>query len=297
MSKSKTDVIHPIMAALLGAEQFLGKGRVWQPLNDQQRLFLERLATNGGDLSGIPEMKTKASWSADEINAFLREHGFTIKLEQFADGEFGVASLMKMLVEWLQAGRKGTFTSSFDGKSYPSVFLSNDARPAFRSLTLADGIEATYVRIPTKSGDTVCMLPLGSRNMARVDLAKVVQDIDRGTSACYDFEGVLFPMVDLDETKGLDWLIGMASVNEAGRPYAISQAVQQSRLKMNEKGAKMESAVAIGVRTTSVRMPLPPFVIDEPFLFWAERPGLGLPYFTAYVSQEAWKDPGDIGTV
>jgi hypothetical protein len=297
MSQSQTDVLHPIMAALMGAEQFLGKGRSWQPLNDQQRIFLERFIENNGDLSGIPEMKTRASYSAEEINAFLRDNGFTITFSEFAEGEFGVASLMKMLVEWLQPGRKGSFTSTFDGKAYPCVFLRQDAEPTFYQLTLADGIPANIVRIPTKSGDSICMMPVGSRKMARVDLTGVVQDIVHTAEPCDDFEGVIFPMVDLDETKGLDWLAGVKTINEAGQPFVVTQAIQQSRLKMNHKGAKMESAMAMRIGTTSMRFPKPPFVIDEPFLFWAERGGLALPYFTAYVSPENWKDPGDLGSV
>jgi len=45
--------------------------------------------------------------------------------------------------------------------------------------------------------------------------------------------------------------------------------------------------------TTSV--PPPALIIDKPFLVVFERPGLPQPLFTAYVTQDSWKDPGEIG--
>jgi hypothetical protein len=293
---SATDVLHPIFAALKGAEEFLGPNRVWTPLNPAQERLLAFLETHLSDLTKIPEMKTKASYDAEAINTFLEQHGFTIQLEPFKDGEFGVASLMQILVEWLRPGRAFKMTSRHDGKEYDAVSLPDDAGATFHDAR-SEGIRCTFVRIPTKNGDSICLLPTNKVGRPRPQfLLDIVQEVRASATHNQGFEGVHFPMVDLDESKDLDWLLGMETAAQSGRPHSISQAKQQTRLKMNQHGAKMESAVAIGIMATSVRRTPPPFIVDGPFLFWAERPGVGLPYFCAYVTQEAWKNPGEIGT-
>ena len=104
-TSAKTVVTYPIVAALVKAEDMLGKNRVWTPKNGMQSRFLAdffRMCRN--EVLGIPEIQSIASWSADEINTFLRQRGFDIQLQPFDSSTFGIASVLDVLVEWLRKG-------------------------------------------------------------------------------------------------------------------------------------------------------------------------------------------------
>ncbi len=74
----------------------------------------------------------------------------------------------------------------------------------------------------------------------------------------------------------------------------ITRIRQQTRFRMNEKGARSESAVAIGIARCLAMAPAQPFVFDEPFLAWIEHPVLNIPFFAAWIAPDVWADPGDI---
>jgi serine protease inhibitor len=101
-------------------------------------------------------------------------------------------------------------------------------------------------------------------------------------------------MIDMNTEDDLSWLIGMRTVDEQGNPWRISQAKQQTKLRLNEKGARAQSAAAIGCGTLS--MPPPPFIVDRPFVFWVMRAGIDLPLFVSYITPEHWKEPADLST-
>jgi serine protease inhibitor len=103
-------------------------------------------------------------------------------------------------------------------------------------------------------------------------------------------------MIDLNETVDIGWLKEMLTVDEIGDSWKISQALQQTKFKMNETGAHVKSAVAIGVmRCVSFgRPPELHLVIDKPFLLWIAREGTSLPIFAAYLDEDVWKDPKNL---
>ena len=79
--------------------------------------------------------------------------------------------------------------------------------------------------------------------------------------------------------------------NNINCEFAIAQALQQTKLKLNHIGAKVESAVAIRMmRCASFRKPKPPLAIDKPFFVWATRDGMAVPYFSGYITEEDWKE-------
>lgn len=113
----------------------------------------------------------------------------------------------------------------------------------------------------------------------------------------YNFGGLRFPMVNINQGVDIGWLKGMATVGKDNLPYYISQALQQNKLRINEIGARAQSATAISVRLMSAVPPPPDYTIDRPFLVWFERRGLSKPIFAAYVTEEDWRNPGDISVV
>ena len=294
---SRTVVTYPINGCLKGAGQMLGAIKEWVHCNPiQARYLADYFAAGGGEVAKIPEMKTKASRAAAEINAFLKENGFTLEIEQLAPDQFAVASLIKVLVEWLVEGKKTTVEHG--GQQFPAVNLTDKAAQVEILAAPKYGGIKEIVKLPTKSGDTVYLTALNESWMTDIDLADLARgytrNIQSGMARPFGrYEGVIFPMVDLDLTYDLDWLVGLTALPANGDdPAMIEKAIQQSRLKMNHKGALAESAAVVTMRCLS--LPPPPLVINEPFLCWFERPGLSQPLFVAHVTPEDWKDPGEI---
>ncbi len=96
-------------------------------------------------------------------------------------------------------------------------------------------------------------------------------------------------MVDLVQEVELGWLVGMHT-DDGGAPYVVTYGAQQTKFRMDTRGARVESAAVAGVRFLSATPT--DLVIDRPFFCWIERDGVRTPIMAAYVDQEHWADPG-----
>lgn len=289
--QSQTACFYPIVAAIKKADDILGPNRDWNPVNDEQ---LDFLMNNYGpcvpDISRIPEIQSIASFKAEEINKFLADRGFSIKLDPFKSPlDFGTASVLDVLVEWLHEGKNMPIKSG--KKEYPGVRLSGAGVEFFASGSHGHPI----VQLRTKSKDLV-YLTLMDKPYQGSALLSLAERLIRGAYAPQgkNFDGVRFPKVKLDQEVDIAWLKNMWTKSSENRPYEIAQALQQTKIAMNEKGARAKSAAAIGVVATAVRRPIPDYVINKPFLFVLIRPGLSRPLVAAYVERADWKDPGDL---
>ena len=118
---SNTTVIYPIVAALAKAEEILGPQPNWWAVNKTQELFLkEFFAPCYAESSSIAEIESIMAWDTNTINRFLQERGFTIQLNSFAPDEFGVASVLNLLVEWFRPGSE-TMLMGQDKQIYPAI--------------------------------------------------------------------------------------------------------------------------------------------------------------------------------
>jgi hypothetical protein len=280
-----------MVAALVTAEQMEGMGanRQWQASNKLQLQFLEQFFKPcRREVDTIPEIESLASWDVEEINAFLRQRGFTIQLRPFGPATFGVASVLDLLVEWVQKGEVRT-VRGIDNRDYPAVRMSQESAKFYE----VGGHPHPIVALETKTGDVVYMTMLDSEPAHEFDLIDQVEGLSHAIYPTYQYGGVIFPMVDLDQKVDITWLIGLTTTGVDGGPATVAQALQQNILKINEVGARAKSAVAIAV-TRASRMPEPDLVINGPFLVWFERSGLAKPLFTGYITQEHWKNPGSL---
>ena len=109
------------------------------------------------------------------------------------------------------------------------------------------------------------------------------------------FGSLVFPMVQLDQQVELEWIVGMRTTDVDGRPVVITYGAQQTKLRINVKGAHVESAAGLAMRVARMQpLPADDLVIDRPFFCWIERDGVSEPILAAYIDQEDWKDPGDL---
>jgi hypothetical protein len=289
---SSTTVIYPIVTALVKAEEIIGPERAWQAVNSTQALFLsEFFASCRQESLSIAEIESIASFTADDINRFLRERGFRIQLAPFRRGgngrELGIASVLDLLVDWFRPGT-GTIVRGQDGKFYPAAHLGG----AGSSFHQAAHYRYPVAQLQTVSGDLVYLTRLESAP-ADFELLRIVQQLSGSLQPIYDYRGVVFPMVDLKQEVDISWLLNLKTTSAEGEPVEVTQALQETHLAMNQEGARAKSAVALEVQITSTS-PEAALVIDGPFLVWFQRPGLTKPLFVGYITEEDWKNPGEI---
>jgi hypothetical protein len=291
---SNTAVIYPIVRALVKAEEIIGPDRTWHTVNKTQTLFLKNFFTPCRQESlSIREIESIASFTAEEINRFLRERGFTIELAPLRQTgrwrEFGVASVLDLLVEWLKPGT-GTTLKAQNQQVYPAVHLGTEVSSFYQAADHPYPI----AQLKTTSNDLVYMTRL-DRSSTDFELLNYVQRLTNSLKPIYEYGGVLFPMVDLKQEEDISWLLDLETTNSEGEPVKITQALQETHLAMNPEGARAKSAVAVAVAVAAAyRPPRPDLLIDGPFLIWFQRPGLSEPLFAGYITEGDWKDPGKL---
>jgi hypothetical protein len=288
---SSTTVIYPIVTALVKAEEIIGPERAWQAVNSTQARFLsEFFASCRQESLTIAEIESIASFTADDINRFLRERGFRIQLAPFGRGgngrELGIASVLDLLVDWFKPGT-GTMVWGQDW-FYPAAHLEGAGSSFYR----AAHHRYPVAQLQTVSGDLVYLTRLESAP-ADFELLRIVQQLSGSLQPIYDYRGVVFPMVDLKQEVDISWLLNLKTTSAKGEPVKITQALQETHLAMNQEGARAKSAVAQEVRITHT-YPEAALVIDGPFLVWFQRPGLTKPLFVGYITEEDWESFGEI---
>lgn len=296
---SVTATLTPIIAALVKAEAILGANRVWLPSNQGQSRFLERFSQRRGEIAmtlvnpsaGEPlKVASIASYRAEDINQFLARKGFNIALQPFTTtGEFGIASVMDVLVKWLHPGRSIQLMAA-NKQTYPGASLKEGV-----SIERSSGAENPVASIKTNHPDYKVGLTVPNGPVTDAfKLVNLVESIGKGgLSPSNEYNGLIFPKVSLDQRVNIDWLKGMQTTGDDGLPAYIAHALQQTRYRMNEIGARAESAVALGtMRSMAAREN--PLVIDRPFVCWMSRKGVSLPLFAGYIDYSDWKDPGSL---
>lgn len=275
-----------IVAALQKFDDLLGPERVWEGLNDCQRSFLDEFfGPYRKGATSIPEIESIAATTAAPINKFLADRGFTIQLSDFSSDELGTASVLDLLMEWHEAGRETSITGH-DGKTYPAVGLAEGIVTFFRSPSHPHVVASVAAK---QQSDAVSVTIL-DEPVEGFDLVRLVRDRFVARERCYDFAGLHMPMVDYRQEIDIKFLCGTQTHNSAGQLYFISQALQENRLRLDEHGARAQSAVALAAKR-GMSVAKPPLVINRPFLIWFTRQGIELPLFVGYITPEDWKQP------
>lgn len=284
---SSTVAIWPIISALSKAALFLGAEGTWQPINTQQETFLKGYYVDQAQTKHFSEkeLRSWASTSHEELNTILRNEQFTIQFAPFKPEEFGVVSILDVLVTWLTEGRKTEVTSAVTHKTYPAVTLKK-AKSYFSLVG-----SGYLIEIPTKSGDIVYMA-IADKPLKDFELINELTTQFAHVVKHFEDVEVVFPMVDLNQEVDISWLMKLQWFNPKFMipTHEVSQAFQQTKFRMNEKGARAQSAVAIGINTTCLQLPHKRVVINKPFYLWIQRPGVDHPIFAAYIAEDDWKE-------
>ena len=203
-----------------------------------------------------------------------------MELEPIPPDGFGTAGVMRVLVKWKNSGTK-TFICNNDGKKFPAASLKDI------SVFKVKGWPNHVAEIKCENGDKVYLTKADKDYSGFWFLPDQLMEEDNFVYEM-DYE-IMFPFVDLNQMVDISFLESMG----LGSQFEIEQAIQQTKFKMNHVGAKAESAAAIKfLRCCS--MGSERLIFSEPFLIWMTREGLSMPYFVGYITEDDWKDPGEL---
>lgn len=294
MGKSITNSIYDLMGAFNIAEMpgFLGAGRKWNAVNKQQRDFVPLMVDVMPFVQRLVDekvLKAHISWKAAPVNDWFKKNGFKIELRQQANPDtFYVGSIYEQLVRWAFEGRRFPLKAA-NGQEYRDAVKMEMGVSFYEAKNTSEGI----ARIVTKNpNDFAYMVKLSKPSTEPFGLLKQAQEFEQQLEPSHSFGGLQFPMVHIDHSVSLDWLVNFWTQRDSGQKASVSEAKQQSILKINEKGALARSGA--GVSMTLESMPMPPLVMDSQFLFWISRVGMPLPMFAACVHPDDWKNPGEL---
>jgi hypothetical protein len=275
-----------IVAALQKFDDLLGPDRKWDGISDGQRAFLETFYLSYlPHVKGFPEIESIASKSAEAINKFLAERGFSIRLEEFGPDELGTASVLDLLVKWMQTGKLVDISTS-DKIVYPGVHLEHSV-----DFFISPKHKHPIAKISSQTQtDHVYMIML-DQPVEGFDLVRLAHGLStQRLVPTSEYEGLHFPMVDYDQEIDISFLCGLQTHDQTGQLWFINQALQQNKLRLDEHGARAQSAVALGAMR-GVTIKKSPHIINQPFLVWFMREGIELPLFVGYMTPENWKRP------
>lgn len=271
----------------------------WQPQNPAQQELFAWLKTYQKHLARITGLEAKASRFYEELNAFLEHKGFSLRLEPFdpASG-LGVVSVLDKLVRWLHG--PGT---------HCDIATRQGAMPGFElpeagvHVYEVEGYRGAYLlELLTQSEETLWLFVHTDTSLEGLDLVKLALDVmgrSRQTSMSRvpaglgehtfpTFAGAKVPMIDFDLRPDLTWVLGAGLTTKRSGRYAITQAKQQFKLRMDETGARVKVATAL-VMATSLRSDPTVFLVDRPFYGWWTQRGIDLPMATFFADWDCWR--------
>lgn len=282
------DVTTIVRALAKMEEEFFGENRKWERINYKQSVFLELYDNYKKDVLKMGNMKTLASRSAAELNKFLAENGFDIRLEDLGPDGVGVVAILDRLVKWLAEADSGEQKIYRDGTEYPAFRLEGTGVRFYISKNHYEPI----AELETQTGDKVYLTKL-EEPFDGLELTERALDIIKSQKVpCCDYKGVIIPEVMIDKQVDISFLLGMSTKDSEGDPWFISQALQQAKFAMNKEGARVKVATALAaVRYCVGPIVEPPdLIFDSPFLLWiVGREGSDLPLISIYVDTDSWK--------
>jgi len=292
------------------------------PVNADQQAFLSadyatyrQSLTN--DMFATNELKAYVSDNAATLNKILRDNGFSIQLQEFANAQsIGIVAIQNIIVKWIEKAEQKSIQSG--KQKYPGFSLDEHKMNVSFYTSSAHNEHQTdphivIAEIPTQSSDKVyCAVKVTTNNNGTIvipffDEKDTISDhntmhtINALQQPLHDmqyekierYNAIQIPMITYQEQPSLEWLLKLQL-----HGHEVAQALQEVIFKMNDIGAQAKAAVAIELMKSmapSLKKPVKePLIVNQPFLLWIERPGMPLPIFAAYLQYKYWSNPGSL---
>ena len=250
---------------------------------------IESMVPQLGQLFNAAELATLATESSTAMEEFFKAKNFDVKIPTYLEGDLGLGAVLKLALKWFVPGKP--FEISHGLNPYEGVKLTDKHNPI--EFYEAIGHNHPIAAISVENGDEIHVTKFhGNVKSSPFALTWLAEQFATARRPIRDFDSVALPMLDLEVSSDLGWLEGMRAVGTNGNRH-ISKASQENRLRLNLEGALAESAthmtLTLGITALKKTM-----ILDEPFLFWIQRLGVSTPLFTAFVTPDSWKNPGEL---
>lgn len=278
-----TSVLWPVICALHQATLFVGLHNHWMPQNDAQINFLARFYTPLVKQLGLFEKQELTAYAGDniaELNRILRARGFDVQLQEYSDdpGAFGTIAILDIKETWPKPGTGIQLEHRITHTQYPAVSMEDDFQIYHTAIH-----PHPLVCLRTNTSDTV-WLTVADQVRGDFELLDYVRQLRTNQKVLdYSYAKIIFPKIRYKQTTQLSWLRGL----RLGIDHIIDQALVQTTFTLDERGAQVKSAAAIGIGTTCLHKTL---TIDQPFFVWIEREGLHEPILAGYMPEQYWKE-------
>jgi hypothetical protein len=280
----------PLNAAMKAAQKFLGPQPKWNAVNPSQTDFLAKFYKDTPP--DYPFVKSLASTSSTELNAFMAAHGFPEEKFQplIPSTQFGCAGVMDFAVAWNIRADETKLTGR-EGKTYDAVKFSKGkgfsmfhnpdyAFPVVKIMGKSDfNVYLTYLATPPKN-----------EALNYFTMYELAERLTKEEGSPQKLDVLIFPKINYEGTINTDWLLNFEVKDLHGVKWWIFDAIMKSRLRLNHIGARVQSMAGLAVM---MGIPPPPitYTFDRPFLIWFTYQDRVM--HAAYITEEHWKDPGD----
>ncbi len=104
--------------------------------------------------------------------------------------------------------------------------------------------------------------------------------------------GAIVPMLEMDLTPDLSWMLGTTANSPDRGEYHIQQVCQKFKLRANEKGARVKVATGIMMAMAAATVQ-EPYILNDPFIGFFTQPGNdNLPLAAFWADTDVWQNPG-----
>ena len=258
---------------------------VWSPKSatKDQRAFLDRY--NGAarqDLLLLPDTLVSALVTTDKdlLNSWFAEHGFPDMNIRIPGKGIAIGTVFDLLVDWQVPGKKKEIYFEREGGGYDhyqGVEMEKEVN-AFSGFEVQN-YNYPMFRLETRQGWQVYLVETDDQNIPDSHLPARARSLLAMPRQLAHYEKVSFPAVVMSASVDISWLKGL---EVAG--FGIDEAVKKIRLRLDDKGARAESAVAFVSRSASSAG----YTIRRPFYVIFYKDGLNFPPFVALAAPDVW---------
>jgi hypothetical protein len=269
--------------------QQLKNATQWEGKTPIQTYFLKQiLPIAQKDINAIPEIEARCSRNVQEINKFLQDRGFSIHLDEPSPilnlRPLATASILDIIFKWIEEGTPISLRAN--SRLFEGVSMADKISSYHKTFFICD-LKRVLVQFTTTTEDLVYIMIASDPPIKNFDLLTLIQNTmddipkltEKGRYRLYELK---FPKIKLAYNQRLVWLEQLST--RVPEPYIIDQALEQTTMKLDEKGGQVKTALA---KLTISGGPFP-IIINRPFYLWLYRKGLTFPLFIAYLDYDSW---------
>ena len=255
----------------------------WKPKSKLQHDFIDLLSKY--QPIDVIKNNTRGKVSRDykKINKFLADNGFTIKLDPFDPREnIGFAVILIIMLKWLNRAELCSI-ENYQGIKMEQgykILSGSNTKPIIQIST-----QNTNIKVNIFEPDNKLLFDDYSDLIKKLNYLEIINS----KNVTSEYAGVMFPKVKVDVKEDIEYLCNMELIAHKRDKWRVVQALQQTKVDLNETGITVETAVAIQMKLECARIPtLPYLVINKPFILWITHPLSKIPLFVGYFYKDSW---------